>query len=834
MLSQTGPVSFSIPSPSSGSLRFAPFATAAALAALGVAALFGWWIDIEALRCLIPGSLPLKPNIAAGFLFCGIALGCSSLKKRPTFLRLVASVLAITVMSLAVATLGEHFLNWNLGIDEWLVRSFPASMGSSHPGRMMPTTAFCFLLGGCALLLESRQTSKRLVFALIGGLSATLIIIGIAALSGFALEELFGPKLNLLGMSITGVSGAIGVLFLGGGLLALLYHKCELNWSMDVRTTFGFLVAIVLTVVTTAASFSFARQMLEMHAMVAHRQEVLKEIQQAVSEVSQLASSERAYVIIGDTSLLSNREQLGAQLKKDLGDVRTLTKDNPAQQHHLVLLESLIAQRIAFEDTVIAAGREQGLAIAAQMIATRVGINLTDQLSKVFAEMQNDEYRLLEGDRRNAQMASTATFMLLPMGVFLSIAILSLAVFFLNAGLAERAEAEARLRASLREVGDLKTALDEHAIVAVTDARGKITYANDKFCVISKFSREELIGQDHRIVNSGHHPKEFIRGLWQTIARGHTWKAEMKNRAKDGSYYWVDTTIVPFLNEKGKPHHYVVIRADITERKRIEEEIWQLNAQLEQRVKDRTAELEASNKELEAFSYSVSHDLRAPLRAVDGFSQAVLEDYADQLPPEGRNYLQTIRNGAQRMGALIDDLLTFSRLGRQPLKKGPTAPAALVRDALEELGSPKNGRKIDIRVDDLPPCQADPGLLKQVWMNLLSNAIRYTGRRDKARIEVGSKFENSEHVYFVADNGVGFDMQDAHKLFGVFQRLHRTEEFEGTGVGLATAQRIVHRHGGRIRADSTPGHGATFCFTLGEATRVPPNKEENHERSKRS
>src|SRR5262249_25169161 len=157
--------------------------------------------------------------------------------------------------------------------------------------------------------------------------------------------------------------------------------------------------------------------------------------------------------------------------------------------------------------------------------------------------------------------------------------------------------------------------------------------------------------------------------------------------------------------------------------------------------------------------YSVSHDLRAPLRAVDGFSQAVLEDYGDELPQEGRNYLQTIRHGAQRMGALIDDLLTFSRLSRQPLERQPTAPTVLVRDVLEELGSQKNGRKIDICVNDLPSCQADPRLLKQVWMNLLSNAIKYTGHCDRAKIEVGSKAENNEDIYFVADNGVGFDMQ---------------------------------------------------------------------------
>ncbi len=196
--------------------------------------------------------------------------------------------------------------------------------------------------------------------------------------------------------------------------------------------------------------------------------------------------------------------------------------------------------------------------------------------------------------------------------------------------------AERSLKASTKEVLDLKTALDEHAIVAITDPRGRISYVNDKFCAISKYSRDELIGQDHRIINSGFHPKEFIRDLWMTIAHGGVWHGEIRNKAKDGSFYWVDTTIVPFLNEDGKPRQYVAIRADITERKIAEETIRQLNTELEQRVRERTAQLETANRELEAFSYSVSHDLRAPLRAVDGFSQAVLEDFGPQLPAEGQ------------------------------------------------------------------------------------------------------------------------------------------------------------------------------------------------------
>ncbi len=371
-----------------------------------------------------------------------------------------------------------------------------------------------------------------------------------------------------------------------------------------------------------------------------------------------------------------------------------------------------------------------------------------------------------------------------------------------------------KLRDTLREVEDLKLALDEHAIVAITDPQGRITYVNDKFCAISKYAREELLGQDHRIINSGHHPEEFIRALWATIGRGKVWHGEIRNRAKDGSFYWVDTTIVPFLNEDGRPRQYVAIRADITERKKAEETVQKLNAELEKRVADRTAQLEAANRELEAFSYSVSHDLRAPLRAVDGFSQAVLDDYADLLPEEGRHQLRTIRYGAQRMGTLIDDLLTFSRLNRHAVKKQTIDTGRLVQATLDELGSPWPGRKVEIRLSNLPSCRGDPALLKQVWLNLLSNALKYTRKREAAVIEVTGTAEAEGVTFTVRENGVGFDMRYAGKLFGVFQRLHRIEDYEGTGVGLAIIQRIVNRHGGRVWAEAEPDRGATFHFTL--------------------
>ncbi len=301
------------------------------------------------------------------------------------------------------------------------------------------------------------------------------------------------------------------------------------------------------------------------------------------------------------------------------------------------------------------------------------------------------------------------------------------------------------------------------------------------------------------------------------LAAGHLVQREILMRAKVESGMRVAQEMLglEYEEQRYKLGHAVEdLHAQIRARRLAENAVHQLNGDLERRVHQHTIELEEMNRELEAFSYSVSHDLRAPLRHLDGFSRILQQEYGPKLPDEARHYLDRIRNAATHMSDLVEDLLQLSRLGRQPAHRELHSLRTLVDEARAEALEGSDGRKIVWQIYSLPEVHADAALLRQVLTNLFSNAVKFTRQQHAAVIEVGSTEENGMNVIFVRDNGAGFDPRYADKLFGVFQRLHRQDEFEGTGIGLATAQRIIQKHGGRVWAESQPGQGATFYFSL--------------------
>ena len=342
-----------------------------------------------------------------------------------------------------------------------------------------------------------------------------------------------------------------------------------------------------------------------------------------------------------------------------------------------------------------------------------------------------------------------------------------------------------------------------------TDPSGIITDVNKQMEALTGCTRDELIGAPFKSHFTD--PDRAEAGIKLVLSEKRVNDYELTARSRDDKETAVSLNATTFYDRDRRLEGVFAAARDVTERKRLDQVLQETNV-----------ELESANKELEAFSYSVSHDLRAPVRAIDGFSRIVMDDYGDRLDDEGKRQLGVICANTKKMGQLIDDLLAFSRIGRAELRCARVAMGPLVHAVfLEVVPDPVERERIDLSVGDLPDAWADPALIRQIWVNLLSNAVTFSRLRPRAEIKVSASRQDNRTIYHVGDNGIGFDMQYVGKLFGVFQRLHSTREFEGTGVGLALVQRIVHRHGGEVWGEGTVDRGAMFSFALPE--------EEDHE-----
>ncbi len=356
----------------------------------------------------------------------------------------------------------------------------------------------------------------------------------------------------------------------------------------------------------------------------------------------------------------------------------------------------------------------------------------------------------------------------------------------------------------------------EDAIVGTT-LEGVIESWNKSAERLFGYSKEEAVGKEIQTLVVPPERLEEAEARMESIRRNEYEKPfEAFRRRIDGTVVAMSVSASPINDENGRPTGISIIYRDITEQKQHEAIIRELNGQLEQRVIERTAQLEAANKELEAFSYSVSHDLRAPLRSLSGFSRIVLEEHGKNLDEDGKDCLRRISAAAERMSLLIDELLKLSRIGRTQMKYEWCDLTEMADFTIDELRQQPEHRSVEVRIQKEMHCQGDSPLLLIVLQNLLRNAWKFTSRREKALIEVGCAEKDGELVYFVRDNGAGFDMEYANKLFGVFQRLHSFSEFEGVGIGLSIVKRIIGRHNGRVWAEGAIDKGATFYFTIGD------------------
>jgi PAS domain S-box-containing protein len=383
-----------------------------------------------------------------------------------------------------------------------------------------------------------------------------------------------------------------------------------------------------------------------------------------------------------------------------------------------------------------------------------------------------------------------------------------------------------RAEEALRDSEDRFRSIVESALtgIFVLDDKYHYVYVNDELCRLLRYTREELLNVDFLSTVSDE-SRALVADRYVRRQRGEAVapRYEISVRRRDGQmrHAQIGASVIRDVAGRVRTMGQIV---DLTDHKQAEEEIRRLNEQLERRVEERTAQLESANKELESFTYSVSHDLRAPLRAIDGYTRILMEDYAPGLGAEGTRVCSVVSEEARRMSELIDDLLAFSRLGRAEVRAAPIDMAALANAVYADLVTPAEQARIAFQVEPLAAAVGDASLIRQVWANLIGNAIKFSSKRESPVIQIGGSERDGELVYYVRDNGAGFDMQYAGKLFGVFQRLHSSKEFAGTGVGLAIVQQIIHRHGGRVWAESLLDQGATFYFALARQGPYQPSR----------
>ena len=603
------------------------------------------------------------------------------------------------------------------------------------------------------------------------------------------------------------------------------------RWSTERKTGLAFAVAMGILLTNGFLLYRSSNQQIENSSAVEYSHDVITVMEQITFHLSDAENARRGFILTSSSRYLKHFQTATNRVDEDYEQLKKLTANHPDQQRKVDALKPQIDRRSQILVESIQWQQQHGPDPEKQGALMDIGQRMMEPVRQASAAMVESARDTLEKRRMEALSGIQSTTRMTLIGSGLSIGILAWVFLLLVRENVRRRAAETALRLSNEELEqrvamevkraeqahEFRDRIMENAVFGfgALDLKGNFTRVNQHFADIMGYRVEEMIGLSYVQLLSAENLAVLSKYFFRVINnRSPVLYREVDVIRKDGSSASVVFSWTP-MTLNGDVIGVVGTAMDVTAHKGAEAEIRRLNRELEKRVADRTSQLQGVNRELEAFSYSVSHDLRAPLRHVDGFVDMLRKHAAASLDDKGRRYLDIIADSAKQMGTLIDDLLDFSRVGRSELKWLPVDMNQLVQEALRELEPDLRSRDITWTIGTLPAVRADRSMLKLVWVNLLSNAVKYTRPRARAEIEIGvQQIEEDKLEFFIRDNGVGFDMRYADKLFGVFQRLHRADEFEGTGIGLANVRRIVTRHGGSVRAEAVLNEGATFRFSL--------------------
>ena len=567
-----------------------------------------------------------------------------------------------------------------------------------------------------------------------------------------------------------------------------------MRFYLKRRVLFGFLSSLIIIIFLGVLSFYNTQSFIRTSKMVSHTNQVLYSIKQIQARVFTIESEARGFVLTNHPSFILNYSSQRDSIETNFKKLLKLTADNSLQQERLSSLDALIDQKIKFNEQVVLA-RSESFEKAELLIKTFRGKDITDSINTLVLDFEKTESDLLK--ERIEQTESSIGQFNISFNVLLIVIIALLVVSFyaINSNLERRAEAEQSLERASKEIYDLYD--NAPCAYLSVDKNHELVNINNTALSWLGYTREEVIGK-LKVSDLIHLPDWSIYepGFNDYIKEGLVENVEVEMKRKDGSRFILLVSSTAIYDNDGNFLKGRTSGFDITIRKAAEQKIVELN------------------KDLESYTHSVSHDLRAPLRSILGFTKILEEEYAPKLDAEGIRQIGIIKRNAKRMGQLIDDLLEFSRNNRREMIVSDIDMNSIIQNIVNEQLEGEKGREIEFLISPLPKTKGDVSMLRLVWINLIGNAIKYTRRTPKAKIEIFSNVEDGRVVYAIQDNGVGFDMKYVNKLFGVFQRLHNIEDFEGTGVGLALVSRIISRHGGKIVAQGLVNQGATFSFYL--------------------